>query len=102
MNELVTIENNEIKVNQEVIKRIEDFNAMKKEIEYQEKLLKQGLLEAMELTGTKHVDMGSIHATYKAPSTRIVVDTKALKADGLYDVYSKKSTVKASVMLKVD
>ena len=35
--------------------------------------------------------------TYKAPTTRKSVDTKALKDEGLYDLYLKETPVKSSV-----
>ena len=102
LNELVTInDNNEIVVKESVVKKIEAFNEAKKEIEYQEKLLKAGIMEGMETLGIKTLDIGNIHATYKDAYKRKSVDTKKLKQDGLYDIYEKETVVKPSVMLKV-
>lgn len=102
LNELVTInDNNEIILKEEVVKKIDEFNKAKKEIEYQEKLLKAGLLEAMETLDLKTLDIGNVHATYKDSYVRKSVDTAKLKRDGLYEVYEKETLVKPSITLKV-
>lgn len=102
LNELVKIDdNNQILLKEEVVKKIEDFNNAKKEIEYQEKLLKAGLLEAMEELNIKALDIGNVHATYKDSYIRKSVDTKKLKEDGLYNIYEKETIVKPSIVLKV-
>lgn len=102
LNELVKIDdNNNIILKEDVVKKIEAFNDMKKEIEYQEKLLKAGIMEAMETLDLKSLDIGSVHATYKDSYVRKSVDTKKLKQDGLYNIYEKKTVVKPSVVLKV-
>lgn len=102
LNELVTInDNNEIILKEEVVKKIDEFNKAKKEIEYQEKLLKAGLLEAMEELNIKALDIGNVHATYKDSYVRKSVDTKKLKEDGLYEIYEKETVVKPSITLKV-
>ena len=102
LNELVKInDSNEIVLKEDVVKKIEEFNNAKKEIEYQEKLLKAGIMEAMEELDLKTLDIGNIHATYKDSYIRKSVDTKKLKEDGLYDVYEKETIVKPSIVLKV-
>lgn len=102
LNELVTIDdNNEIILKEEVVKKIDEFNKARKEIEYQEKLLKAGLQEAMETLAIKSLDIGNVHATYKDSYVRKSVDTKKLKEDGLYEIYEKETTVKPSITLKV-
>lgn len=102
LNELVKIDdNNQILLKEEAVKKIEAFNDMKKEIEYQEKLLKAGLLEAMETLDLKTLDIGNVHATYKASYVRKSVDTKMMKADGIYEIYEKETIVKPSITLKV-
>jgi len=42
-----------------------------------------------------------IRITYVRPSTRKVIDSEALKKDGIYDLYTKESKVKDSVRVKV-
>ena len=102
LNELVKInDSNEIVLKEDVVKKIEAFNDVKKEIEYQEKLLKAGIMEAMETLDLKTLDIGNVHATYKDSYIRKSVDTKKLKEDGLYDVYEKETIVKPSIVLKV-
>lgn len=102
LNELVKIDdNNQILLKEEVVKKIEAFNDMKKEIEYQEKLLKEGLLEAMETLDIKTLDIGNVHATYKDSYVRKSVDTKMMKADGIYEIYEKETMVKPFITLKV-
>lgn len=102
LNELVKIDdNNQILLKEEVVKKIEEFNNAKKEIEYQEKLLKAGLLEAMEALDLKTLDIGNVHATYKDSYVRKSVDTKMMKADGIYEIYEKETIVKPSITLKV-
>lgn len=102
LNELVKInDSNEIVLKKDVVKKIEAFNDMKKEIEYQEKLLKAGIMEAMEELDLKTLDIGNIHATYKDSYVRKSVDTNKLKRDGLYEIYEKETIVKPSIVLKV-
>ena len=102
LNELVKInDSNEIVLKEEVVKKIEEFNNAKKEIEYQEKLLKAGIMEAMEMLDLKTLDIGNVHAIYKDSYVRKSVDTKKLKEDGLYSIYKKETLVKPSIMLKV-
>lgn len=102
LNELVKInDGNEIVLKEDVVKKIEEFNNAKKEIEYQEKLLKAGLLEAMEELNIKSLEIGNIHATYKDSYVRKSVDTNKLKRDGLYEIYEKETIVKPSIVMKV-
>lgn len=102
LNELVTInDSNEIVLKEDVVKKIEAFNDMKKEVEYQEKLLKAGIMEAMETLDLKTLDIDNVHATYKDSYVRKSVDTKKLKEDGLYSIYEKETLVKPSITLKV-
>lgn len=102
LNELVKInDSNEIVLKEDVVKKIEAFNDMKKEIEYQEKLLKAGIMEAMEELDLKTLDIGNIHATYKDSYVIKSVDTNKLKRDGLYEIYEKETIVKPSIVIKV-
>lgn len=102
LNELVKIDdNNQILLKEEVVKKIDEFNKAKKEIEYQEKLLKAGIMEAMETLDLKTLDIGNVHATYKDSYVRKSVDTKMMKKDGIYEIYEKETIVKPSITLKV-
>lgn len=97
--ELVRVENGNITVAEEVMKKLHDFQVMKAEMDLQEKEIKQAMLNAMEKNGIKSFENDFVKIAYKAPTTRKTVDTNELKAQGLYDMFTKESPVKASVTL---
>ena len=103
MEELVKIENGEITVAEEIVNKIIEFNKAKKEMEYQEKLLKDGLMEAMNNLGIKKFIINGLSATIKDGSTRTTIDSKRLKEECpvIYKAYSKTSEVKSSITLSV-
>lgn len=103
MEELVKIENGEITVAEEIVNKIIEFNKAKKEMEYQEKLLKDGLFEAMNELGIKKFIINGLSATVKDGSLRTTVDTKRLKDElpDIYHEYSKTSEVKPSLIISV-
>lgn len=103
MEELVKIENGEITVAEEIVNKIIEFNKAKKEMEYQEKLLKDGLMEAMNNLGIKRFIINGLSATIKDGSTRTTIDSKRLKEEcpDIYEAYSKTSEVKSSITLSV-
>ena len=97
--ELVRVENGNITVAEEVMKKLHDFQVKKAEMDLQEKEIKQAMLKAMEDNDIKSFENDFVKITYKAPTTRKSVDTDELKAKGLYDMFLKESPVKSSVML---
>ena len=103
MNEIVKVENGEITVAQEVINKIIEFNKAKKEFEYQEKLLKEGLMEAMNQVGIKKFIINGLSAVVKEGTVRTTVDSKRLKEEcpDIYEAYSKTSEVKSSIVLTI-
>ena len=103
MEELVKYENDEIIVNQNAIDRIIEFNKLKKEMEYQMKLLNDGLMEAMNNLGIKKFIINGLSATIKDGSTRTTIDSKRLKEEcpEIYEAYSKTTEVKPSLILTV-
>lgn len=103
MNEIVKVENGEITVAQEVINKIIEFNKAKKEFEYQEKLLKEGLMEAMNQVGIKKFIINGLSAVVKEGTARTTVDSKRLKEEcpDIYEAYSKTSEVKSSIVLTI-
>lgn len=103
MEELVKIENGEITIAEEIVNKIIEFNKVKKEMEYQEKLLKDGLMEAMNNLGIKKFIINGLSATIKDGSTRTTIDSKRLKEEcpEIYEAYSKTSEVKSSITLSV-
>lgn len=103
MEELVKIENGQITVAEKTVNKIIEFNKAKKEMEYQEKLLKDGLMEAMNNLGIKKFIINGLSATIKEGSTRTTIDSKRLKEEcpEIYEAYSKTSEVKPSLILTV-
>ena len=86
-----------------VIKVIADLTLQKKQIEDQEKAMREKLREVMEKYGVKSFETPEIKFTYVAPTTRTSIDSTKLKKD-LPDVaakYSKTSKVSASVKITV-
>ena len=99
MEELVKIENGEITVAEEIVNKIIEFNKAKKEMEYQEKLLKEELMNAMDSLDI----INGLSATIKEGCTRTTIDSKRLKEEcpDIYEAYSKTSEVKPSLILTV-
>lgn len=103
MNELVRIENGNVVVAQEIIKKIIDFKKYQAEMEYQEKLLKEGLMKAMEEVGITKFQINGLTATIKNSYSRTTVDSKRLKEEvpDIYEAYSKTVEVNPSIVLTV-
>lgn len=103
MNELVKIENNEIVIPKEVTDKIIKFENLKKEIEYQEKILKAGLMECLNILGKKNYTGNGISATIRSGSTKTILDTKRLKAEcpEIWETYSTTSETSPSLILTV-
>jgi hypothetical protein len=99
MEQLVQVNNGIIQVAEGVMRKLHDFQVQKAQMEMQEKEIKEAILTAMENNDIKSFENDFLKVTYKAPSTRKTVDTKALKDEGLYDLYTKESPVKSSVVL---
>ena len=72
------------------------------DIENKIKEVKEAILKEMEDRGLSKVEIGDVTITYKQPTTRVSIDTKKLKEDGLYDKYSKISNVKGSISIKLE
>lgn len=103
MNEIVKIKNGEITVAEEIVNKIIEFNKAKKEMEYQEKLLKEELMNAMDSLDIKKFIINGLSATVKDGCTRTTIDTKRLKEEcpEIYEAYSKTTEVKPSLILAV-
>lgn len=101
MNEMVKVENGQIIVAQEIVDKIIEFNKVKKEMEYQEKLLKEGLMEAMLQVGLEKFIINGLSAVIKKGTTRTTVDSKRLKEEcpDIYEAYSKTSEVKSTLVI---
>ena len=103
MNEIVKIEEGKVVVAEEIVNKIIEFNKLKKEMEYQEKLLKDGLMEAMNQVGITKFIVNGLSASIKSGSTRTTIDSKRLKEEcpDIYEAYSKETEVKASITLTI-
>lgn len=86
-----------------VIQKIGTLMRLKKELEDQEKQLKEQLVKAMEAYGVKSFENDLIKMVYVAPTTRSTVDSAKLKKDHpeLVKQYTKTSDVSASVRVTV-
>lgn len=104
MNEIVKVENGQITVAQEVVNQIIEFNKAKKEMEYQEKLLKEGLMEAMQKVGMSSFSVNGLSATIRKSSTRTTLDSKRLKAEcpDIWEAYATTSETSSSLVLIVN
>lgn len=97
--ELVQVQDNQLTVNEEVIKQLKEFEIEKAKMDLKEKEIKQAILQAMEEHNIKSFENDDIKITYIASTTRETVDTARLKEEGLYDLYKKVSSVKSGVRL---
>lgn len=87
----------------DTIQKITTILQMKKDLDEQEKQLKQKLVEAMEKYEVKSFENDYIKMTYVAPTTRSTIDSTRLKKDhpDIVEQYSKTSNVSASVRVSV-
>ncbi len=97
--ELVKVENGALVLSEVVEEKLRAFQVEKVRMDMLEKQIKEAMLKAMEDNGIKSYESDNVRITYKAPTTRSSVDTKALKEQGLYDSFVKTSPVKASVVV---
>lgn len=85
----------------DTIQQITNLIQMKKNLDEQEKQLKQKLVEAMEAYGVKSFENDQIKMTYVAPGTKTTIDGAKLKKDhpDIATQYSKTSAVSAYVKI---
>mgnify|MGYP003303975891 CR=1 FL=1 len=83
----------------ETIGKITTLIKLKKQMDEQEKQLKEQLVKAMEFYGIKAFENEVIKMTYVAPTIKTTVDSKALKKDhpDLFAQYTKSSNISAYV-----
>lgn len=108
--ELLEEINNNIQIKDDVLKKIKEYEkiSLQKDILYQQ--LKEELIEVMKNNKTL-VDLSNslehglfINATYKAPTTKKIIDSTRLKKElpDVYEEYLKISNVKESITLKIE
>ena len=103
MNELVKIENNELIIPEEITNKIKNFYEAKKEMEYQESLLKEALLEVMPNYPEPTAKVGGLKITYRKETIATTCDTTRLKKERpvIFEEFSKQSSRKASVSISL-
>lgn len=89
--------------NVEVINAIAQISITKKQIEEQEKTMKEKLLAAMEAYGVTKFENDAIKITYYAPSTTTSIDSTKLKKEqpDIAKEYSKTSSKKSYIKIEV-
>lgn len=89
--------------NVEVINTIAQISVAKKQIEEQEKEMKEKLLAAMEAYGVTKFENEAIKITYYAPSTATSIDSTRLKKEqpDIAKEYSKTSSKKSYIKIEV-
>ena len=87
----------------EVIKAITDIVTQKKQLEEQEKKMREKLQSAMEQFGVKAFENEYVRFTYIPPTERKSIDTTKLKKEHpeIAEAYQKISHVKAQVKIEV-
>ena len=104
MNELVKIENNDIIINKEWIKKYKNFKRTQLEMDLAEKEFKEELKIAMEQIGKKNLILDGFSATIRKGSSRTTLDAKKIKEElpDIYEAYSITSETSSSITLKCD
>lgn len=89
--------------NVEVINAIAQISVAKKQIEEQEKTMKEKLLAAMEAYGVTKFENDAIKITYYAASTTTSIDSAKLKKEqpDIAKEYSKTSSKKSYIKIEV-
>lgn len=102
--ELVTINNNEIIINQNFINEYKEFKKLQLKMELAEKELKEILKEKMQEIGKTSIIKDGISVIYKKGTTRTSIDSTRLKNElpDIYENYSKTSDVSASISISVE
>lgn len=96
-------EQQELKTIYYVCQAIADLEAQMKSYNEKFEQLKLGLIEKMKENGVKTFENDLIKLTYKAPSERVSLDTKAIKETypEIYEAHKKTSIVKESLTIKI-
>lgn len=92
-----------LQVSQDVVNEVIHITRQMKEMEARYKELQAGLLQVMKISNVKSFKSGDLSMTYKEPTTRKSIDTKALesKYPDIYNELLKESKVKESITIKI-
>lgn len=85
------------------MQKIADLDLQKKQLEAQDKEVRQQLQEIMNQYGIKKFENDILKITYVEPTTRSTIDSKKLKEElpAIAEKYTKITTVKGSVRIDV-
>ena len=102
-NELVRIENDNLIIDEEYVKKYRQFLELKNYIDLADKEIKQGAKDYMETTGKTNIVAGGLCFEYRKGTTRTTIESKRLKEElpDVYEEYSKTNEVSSSVVIKV-
>ena len=100
--DLVKIENDNLIIDEEYVKKYKQFLELKNYIYLADKEIKQGAKDYMEATGKTNIVAGGLCFEYRKGTTRTTIDSKRLKEElpDIYEEYSKTSEVSSSVVIK--
>lgn len=86
-----------------IMQKIADLDLQKKQLEAQDKAVRQELQAAMDKYGVKKFENDILKITYVEPTTRTSIDSARLKKElpAVAEKYSKISQVKGSVRIEV-
>ena len=103
----ITTKGGQLVLGEQALALMEQFQQWEVEAQEHKNVMeefKQALQEAMEATGTKKWDIDtdtlSVVVNYIGPQVRKTVDTAALKEQGLYEAFTKETTVAPTVRIK--
>lgn len=90
-------------VEQKISKAIAVFNDQLKSLQERDQDMREQIKTAMRENDVKVFENDLIKISYKAPSQRVTIDTKKLKAElpELWEQYSQTTDVKDSISIKV-
>ena len=90
-------------LSEETSTKIAEFERQLKEIKEKEEELKQAILSEMESKNIIKIDTPELIVTRVLPTTKEVLDSKALKEDlaDIYDAYVRIAEVKGSLRIKL-
>lgn len=99
--EMANTNHNEIAKIVELEKMIKYYDEEKKKIEIQEQELKEAIIKGMEESGLTQIETDNIKITYMAESTRVSLDSKAIKEKHpeIYNENLKETKVKAQLRI---
>jgi len=103
MSELIKVDNGTVLLNEDVAKKIAEFELQMEYYKAQQGELKAAILAEMEAKNIIKVDNDILTISYVAPYDKETFDSKKLRAElpDIYDEYVKISPVKSSIRIKV-